>query len=697
MTLKLSKKRIALLLLVAFSLGCILLYLVQHYLSSKTLRSRLIDILEKTTQRKVTVSHWSPWSAKGVSISKLVIHDKEPFDEIPFFSAETITIGHDIFSVFRKDKSILELRFIRPELHIKKKNGRLNVDDLGDGQNAVSPILSFPVLFAQIVSEEGKITYKENGKAWMLENLFLELSGIEGAGRYRMHVRRPGIKGDEMEIEAGIQALPGSIQGEGAFHFALLTTDALGSIFSNYQIPVIKNGVKDLEGGFQFVVSRKNGLSSFELHSFKASLDEESLSGEIRLNRGELNRFDFSLSFLDSHLFPVKNLKTEGWVKIWPLHKGRQKASAELQIIDLNSRPLRGSSIRWENVNGKTSLHLSISEDRSEIEIEELSVRLENGMRVNGKGAFSTSKENEGYPVKGTGKLRVEVPDLKALSKSMKGLPLDINGKADLSLDVRMTGPDSLILDGFIQCEAIDLNSHKNSFSIMGLHARMPIKEEIHLSKDIPQGPLDKGSQAPWGWFRASGLDHDLLMFQDLKGKIRMIKRNIEAEELTYTLFKGKGEGSATVHLGAKDISADFDTSLEGSDLEAFARQNKLDRISLSGLVKGHLSLKAPSLNNPNIQALFEVVEPGGSLSLAVLEGISGKKSGKGRKSSSQDLSELKFQRAKATLTTKNERLMLDLIFHKVKIGMLFGLKVKKMEFRDIPIEVLGKAVRGKG
>jgi hypothetical protein len=37
------------------------------------------------------------------------------------------------------------------------------------------------------------------------------------------------------------------------------------------------------------------------------------------------------------------------------------------------------------------------------------------------------------------------------------------------------------------------------------------------------------------------------------------------------------------------------------------------------------------------------------------------------------------------------------LIFHKVKLGILFGLNVKKMEFRDIPVEIFGKAVRGKG
>ncbi len=37
------------------------------------------------------------------------------------------------------------------------------------------------------------------------------------------------------------------------------------------------------------------------------------------------------------------------------------------------------------------------------------------------------------------------------------------------------------------------------------------------------------------------------------------------------------------------------------------------------------------------------------------------------------------------------------LFFHKVKLGILFGLNVKKMEFRDIPVEIFGKAVRGKG
>lgn len=49
------------------------------------------------------------------------------------------------------------------------------------------------------------------------------------------------------------------------------------------------------------------------------------------------------------------------------------------------------------------------------------------------------------------------------------------------------------------------------------------------------------------------------------------------------------------------------------------------------------------------------------------------------------------------SVSTKDERLLLDLIFHKVKLGILSGLNVKKMEFRDIPVEIFGKAVRGKG
>ena len=246
MALQRSLKKIGILFLIVFLLGSVLFYLVQHYLSHEKLISQLIDILQKTTHRKVTVSHWSPWSAKGVSISQLIIHDKAKFDGTPLFKVETIKVRHDLFSFFRKEKGALQVRFIRPELHIKKKEGRLNIEDIGINKGGLGPFLALPILFAQVVYEEGKITYEEDGKRWTLENLFIELSGMEGKGPYNIQIRAPGIKGKAIKIEAKIQAHTGSIRGEGTFLFASLPSAQFGSLLPKSLVPLIQKAVKGM-------------------------------------------------------------------------------------------------------------------------------------------------------------------------------------------------------------------------------------------------------------------------------------------------------------------------------------------------------------------------------------------------------------------------------------------------------------------
>lgn len=696
---KVSLRRIGIFSLIIFILSIFLLYLAHRYLFYDRLRHHLIEAIERSTKRKVTIAKFSPWSLKGFSISGLIVHDREGFDHLPLFMVKVIYIHHDLISFFSKGKGRSELRLVEPVLHLKSRNGELNIKDIINKKQRIDPFLGLVLLFPKIVYEDLVISLEEDGKKREIKGLYLEILRKKGKDDYTINLKthKKNRNDYEIDIEAFLKLLGDSTDAEGRFRIVSLPFSPMKAFLPSYLSAIARKSAVDAEGSFHINTSMKKGLTALNLSPLRIKLGRASAQGEISFLREEKDLISLDLSFKDMNIYPVRNIDVKGNLGVVPLNHGGHELHGALRIKDCDSLILNKSGLRWENLKGSTSFRLIFPKEKGIIKVEDLSIFLSDCLEGKGRGIFTLSKDAEKVPLLRNADVDVRIRDLKGFSRSLKGLPLDMEGKVKISGVLSSLDQLSIEFDGALDLNDLKVHFREKGVSFNGMNASIPVKELIPIKKGAFRVSAERTEQIPWGWFKISRYDQDLFKFRDIKGGIRIERRTIEIRDMKYDLYRGNGEGSASIFYGHGRPFMNVETVLKGSNLEEFCRENRIDRINLKGQINGNLTLKAPPFGGTELNAQLEVEEPGGSISLSFLEEIGNNSRERMGGIGLRDIPRIDFRKARANFYTRGKGIFLDLAFYKLKFGPFFGFKINEIEVNEIPIESFRKALRGKG
>jgi hypothetical protein len=694
-----SIKRIGIFSLILFILGSIILYLVHKYFFYERLCNHILDSLEKATNRKVTISRLGKWKLNGFSIWGLVIHDREGFNDIPLFRVDILNVNHDLLSIFRKGSGGFELRFIKPELNIKKRKGELNIKDILAEKHYIDPIFSLLILFPRILNEDLRVSFEQDGRKWEIKGLSIDIFRKKERENYGINIKSTGEEGRPgIELDALMKIFNDSAKAEGRFKIVSIPIAEFKGILLGNPFSFKQGKSMDAEGSFRLSLSRKIGVTGLEVFPFKAKLSKGIIDGRVFLSKEERDKAKIAFFLKNIDIYPFKEFKLKGLLEVTSLFsEGGVRFQGGLKVIDCNSPLLNSKGMRLEELNGDTSFDIIFFKEKGVLKIESISVSLSCGFEGNGKGEIVLSglKDKEASVKNASVFLRIK--DLKALSKVFKGLPVQMEGEVKLSGRILSFDHSYIGFDGNLDLNDFCAFLKDKGLSIYSLKGSIPVRESIPVRKGVVEFPFKGGNGKPWGWFQAYGIDHGLFKLRKINGGIRIERRSIEINGATYDLYMGKGEGSAKISYSRNRPFLEVMTSFNGSSLNEFCKANGMDGIKLSGLVMGNMNIKINPPAREEIDANIEVEEPGGSLKLSFLEKIKGGSKYLEGITSLGDISNVQFRRAKAKFYTTDKGLLLDIALYRLKFGFLFGLNLKEMEIRNIPIQRLKMALRGNG